>query len=674
MNKEHESKRIRRVCRALVFVALCSLCGFAAAQSSASSAATLKKLSLEELANIEVTSVSRIKSTIGQSAAAVSVVTNEDIRRSGATSLPAALRLVPGIFVAQQTSDSWAVSSRGFSSTNSEKLLVLSDTRSVYTPLYSGVFWDVQDVLLQDVDRIEVIRGPGASLWGSNAVNGVISITTKNAKDTQGIYAQAGGGSTERAIAGVRYGGKAGDRLYYRLFGKYFDRGPSVHSRTATSDESDFGHFGFRTDWEATDRDTLTLEGDLYRTSVGLLAPSVNVSGRPAPTGKLEVGAGGGNLLARLRHGFSDTSDVQFRIYYDRTHRNDPSFVDDLDTVDLDIQHTVDLWGRQQLTSGWNYRFTDSRNEGKGVFAVQPPRSRDNVVSGFFQDQITITERLRVVLGTKLEHNDFSGFELQPTARGAWDLSSRQMVWAAVSHAARVPTRLERDLSIDVGNPSGNPVARLLGNRDFDSEKLTAYEVGYRVQPVKPISVDVAAFRNRYSDLASLEFGTNFIDPASGKTIVPIINRNLTEGTAKGIETLLVVSPVGQWRLTASHSFLQLGLNAHGQDLNRGRFQAGSTPRHQFSLRSFLDLPQSFQVDAQFRHMTAITKLPSIANGTGLRGYSELDARLSWRGWKQLEISVVGQNLLHDHHAEFGAPDRRGEIKRGVYTKIAWGF
>jgi iron complex outermembrane receptor protein len=658
----------------LYCLTLCCFCGFLNAQIVDRSAGGLKKLSLEELLDIEVISVSKTKESLGGAAAAVAVVTSEDIRRSGATNVAEALRLVPGLHVARQASDVWAVSSRGFSSTNSEKLLVLSDTRSIYTPLYSGVFWDVQDFLLQNIDRIEVIRGPGASLWGSNAVNGVINITTKSAKDTQGVYSESGVGSNERAFAGVRYGGKTSNGIYYRLFGRYVERGDSFQPNPITSDDSRLDHLGFRTDWEPNDHDAITFQGDFYQTNVGRLSPSISVTGRSAPIGNLEVRAGGGNVLGRWRHMVNNNSDFQFRVYYDRTHRNDPSFVDDLDTIDLDFQHRLALAQRHELIWGSSYRFTNNRNDGKGVFALQPSRSRDNLQSGFIQDQIALWESLRVTVGTKLEHNDFSGVEFQPSARAAWEFSPLQTVWTAVSHAARVPTRLERDIAIDVSNPAGNTVTRLMGNQDFDSEKLTAYELCYRAQVLRPLSLDLAAFYNSYDGLASLELGTRFVDPGNGKTIVPIVNKNLTSGTAKGIETLLTYTPNSFVRVSASHSYLQLNLVPHGLDLNRGRFLAGSTPRHQIGLRSFVDLPQDFQFDAQFRHLTAITKQPSITSGAGIPGYSELDARIGWRGWKQAEVSIVGQNLLHNHHAEFGPPSARGEIRRSVYAKIAWGF
>jgi iron complex outermembrane recepter protein len=664
--------KVRTACCALACLISCAICTFANPQVNLS--AGLKTLTLEELMGIEVTSVSKTEETLGGAAAAVTVVTNQDIRRSGATSLPDALRLVPGLHVARQTSNLWAVTSRGFSGTNSEKLLVLSDTRSIYTPLFSGVFWDAQDFMLQDIDRIEVIRGPGAALWGSNAVNGVINITTKSARDTQGTYVEAAGGTEENAFAGARYGGKTSNGIYYRVFGKYFDRDSSFHSKTVTSDDSRLGHLGFRADWDKTQKDVITLQGDVYRGNIGRLTPSATIGARPMPTGNLEIGVSGGNVLGRWRHTTNENSDLQFRVYYDRTHRNDPNFVDDLDTVDLDFQHRSMLPLRQEVIWGLNYRFTNNLNESKILFAVDPPRSHDSLVSGFVQNQITLRDSLRVTLGTKLEHNDFSGYEVQPGARAAWDFASGQTVWAAVSRAVRVPTRFERDINIDATNPAASSVFRLLGNKDFDSEKLTAYEVGYRAQVLENLVFDVAAFYNRYRGLASLELGTAFIEPVTAKTITPIINQNLTNGATQGIETLVTFSPRDSWRLSASHSYINLDLNAKGQDRNRGGFFERATPRHQFGVRSFLDLPKNLQLDAQFRHLTAIRSLPALATDPGIPRYSELDARVAWHGWRQAEISLVGQNLLHDHHVEFGTPIQRGEIQRSIYAKIAWGF
>jgi iron complex outermembrane receptor protein len=634
----------------------------------------LKKLSMEQLTDVEVTSVSRTAERLGGAAAAVTVVTNEDIRRSGATTVPGALRFVPGIHVAGQTSNTWAVSARGFSSVNSEKLLVLSDTRSVYTPLFSGVAWDVQDYLMQDIDRIEVIRGPGATLWGSNAVNGVINITTKNAKDTQGLYAETTVGTEERAAAGARYGGRIGERTYYRVFGTYVNRDASFIPPGPTADDWQLGHMGARTDWESGTGDSLTIQGDVYRGDIGRVAPGVMIIGRPGPTGDLEVGVSGGNVLGHFRRRRSDTSEIELRVYYDRTHRDDPSFVDDLHTFDAEFQHRIELGGNHEVTWALNDRFMANRNVGKGLFKLDPPSSHDNLVGGFVQDQVRIREGLHLTIGTKLEHNDFSGVEVQPSGRVAWVPSPAHTVWGAVSRAARVPTRLERDIAIDITDPAANPVGVLLGNEDFDSESLVAYEIGHRWQLSRTVFTDVAAFRNEYDGLASLEIEDPFLDPQRMRTIIPVVNRNLTDGHTQGVEIFSAIVPRPDWRITASYSYVDVSLDPRGQDQNRGAFLDGATPRHQFGLRSFLDLPADFQLDGQLRSLSDIRRLPSVPTGEGIDGYTEVDLRLAWRGWQQMEISLAGRNLLHGHHPEFGAPAQRGELERAVYTKVAWGF
>lgn len=653
---------------------LCPAAAQARAQALQSSAQALKSLSIEELMDLEITSVSKTGESLGGAAAAIAVVTNEDIRRSGATSIPEALRLVPGLHVARRNSNTWAVSSRGFSSVSSEKLLVLSDTRSVYTPLFSGVLWDVQDYLLRDIDRIEVIRGPGAALWGSNAVNGVINITTKSAKDTQGLYLEGGTGTEEQGMAGMRHGGTIGEDGYFRVFAKYFDRDETFHANPSRSDDWRMGHIGFRGDWDKGEDDALTLQGDVYRGNIGQLAPAVGIIGRQGPQGDLNVRVNGGNVLGRWRHTIDADSDWQLRAYYDQTHRDDPTYRDDLDTVDLDFQHRTVLARRHELIWGLNYRSTDNRNHGKVIFAVYPPSSQDNLFSGFVQDQIALLDTLRLTLGTKLEHNDFSGFEVQPSARIAWDAAPEHTLWASVSRAVRVPTRLERDIAIDVSNPAGNPIARLLGNEDFDAEELTAYELGYRWQALQSLFVDVALFYNSYDGLASLELGSPFIDPRDGRTVFPIVNQNLTDGRSQGLEILVTYSPLPAWRWSASYSYVDLSLDPRGADLNRGRFLEDATPRHQVGLRSFLDLPAGFELDALFRYSSDIVRNPEVVSGPGIDAYAELDLRIGWRGWRRMELALVGQNLLHRRHIEFGTPQARGEIERSVYGKAAWNF
>jgi iron complex outermembrane recepter protein len=656
----------------------------AAAQTAdpPTSVAELKKLSVEELMGLEVTSVSRNEERLAAAAAAVTIVTGEDIRRSGATTVPEALRLVPGLHVARQTSSAWVVASRGFSSINSEKLLVLSDTRSIYTPLLSGVFWDQQDYLLQDIDRIEVIRGPGATLWGSNAVNGVINITTKSARDTQGLYTETSAGTQEHASVAARYGGRIGNRAFYRVFGKFFDRDATFGANPVSPDDWEAGHAGWRVDWHSTSsppadptpRDTVTVQGDIYSGDVGQLIPSVIVEGRQGPQGRLRVGVGGGNMLARWRRTTSRDADLQLRVYYDRSHRDDPMFVDDLDTVDVDLQHRLSPARDHELTWGATYRFTSHRNDSRIIFSVDPPSSRDHLVSGFLQDQITLPHSLRLTIGTKLEHNEFSGFEVQPSGRVAWQASPNHVLWGAVSRAVRVPTRFERDIAIDLTDPQGDPVARLLGNREFGAERLLAFEGGYRWLVLDGLATDLAAFYNRYTGLSSLEFGDPFLDPLRQRTIVPVENQNLTSGRARGIEALVTHAPIPTARFTASYAYLDLSLDSEGGDLNRGEFLSGSTPRHQLGVRSSVDLPGRFQVDGLFRYLSAIRRLPTSLTGEGIPAYAELDVRLAWLGWRRAELSLIGKNLLHEHHAEFGVAGARGEISRSIHAGFAWGF
>ncbi|HXC59421.1 MAG TPA: TonB-dependent receptor [Steroidobacteraceae bacterium] len=642
--------------------------GSGAQQAGSGDLAALKKLSIAELTDIEITSVSRTSESLRGAAAAVVVVTSEDIHRSGASTVPDVLRGLPGIYVGQRNSSSWAIGSRGFSSVNSEKLLVLSDTRSIYTPLFSGVQWDVQNYLMEDIDRIEVIRGPGATQWGSNAVNGVINITTKSARDTQGFYAEAGGGSEERAVLALRNGGRIGERGYYRVFGQYFDRDASQLADPASLDDWHMGHVGFRTDWEAGAAEALTVQGDWYDGRIGQVGPAVTIIGRPGPAPPLRSQVHGGNILGRWHHTIDEDSNFELRAYYDRTHRDDPSFHDDLDTVDVDFQHHFVL-PSQRITWGLNYRHTSNLNVGKGVFAVDPPRAGDDLFSGFLQDQIVLLDSLQLTLGSKVEHNDFSGFEVQPSARLAWDLSREQTLWAAVSRAVRVPTRLERDIAIQVTVPGEDPAAFLLGNHAFESERLLAYELGYRWQISPRLSLDAASFVNRYKGLASLEIEDPFVNPA-GTTIFPIRTENLTSGRAAGAELLANFAATDRWRLTGSYSYLHLKIEPHGQDQNRGAFVAGSTPRHQFGLRSAVDV-HGVQIDAFLRREGAIRSDPQIVTGEGIAAYTELDLRAA-RAWNRLEFELQLRNLLHDGHLEFGAPAQRGEIERSVHAGVTW--
>jgi len=659
-----------RICAA-VLAATFALSARASSPEPANPIDDLKRLSIDELMNVEVTSVSRHEESLRDAAAAIAVVTHEALRRSGAETVPDALRLVPGVHVGQQTASSWALSSRGFSSITSEKLLVLSDSRSIYTPLFSGVDWDVQDYLLEDIERIEVIRGPGAALWGSNAVNGVINITTRSARDTHGAFLEAGAGTFDRGWVEGRYGGETAGGVHYRVFGKYMDRDETQHLATDTDDEWRLGHLGFRTDWDHSEHDSFTVQGDAYSGDVGKLEPSVTIIGRDNPQGELDSRVSGGNVLARWRHVSSDSSDLQLRAYYDYTRRDDPSFLDTLHTFDLDFQQRLATSARQEILWGASYRLTSNRNLSGGIFAVDPEDSDDNLFSGFIQDQLTLPGSVHLTLGTKLEENDFSGFEVQPSIRIAWSPHDNQTLWSAISRAVRVPTRLERDIAIEITPPGSNPVGLLEGNDDFRAERLIAYEAGYRWQPLTQISLDVALFYNDYDRLASLEFGTPFVGP-DGRVVIPIVNENLTTGHTRGAEMLLEWSPTDYWHVTANYTHLDMSLNPSGQDLNRGEWIEGSTPRSMAGLRSWLTLGNRFEIDAQLRHQTRIRRIPVFVTGEGIDAYSELDLRLGWHVSDHWDLSLVGQNLLHDEHVEFGPTVARGSIERAAYVRATW--
>jgi iron complex outermembrane receptor protein len=386
--------------------------------------------------------------------------------------------------------------------------------------------------------------------------------------------------------------------------------------------------------------------------------------------GRLGADLQGRNILGHWRHVNGPGSDFDLRMYYDRTERDDESFTDTLDTGDIDFQYRLELPWSQELTWGAEYRYTSNENRENSIFVLDPEKSDDDVISAFLQDQITFFDSLRLTLGSKFEHNDFSGFEWQPSVRAAQELPRRQSVWAAISRAARVPTRFERDIAIDLEDPSHDPIFRLLGNEDFDSEELLAYEVGYRVQALDSLSLDVATFYNDYDRLATLELADETFVDSQGKTVIPVVAQNQMDGHSTGVETQVNYTPFSTWRITGSFTYLDTELNPEGMDLNGARFFEGSTPHKQFGLRSMLDLPGGLQLDMMFRNVGDLTSIPASAEGSRVDGYSELDVRLAWQIDRHWQLSVVGQNLLHAHHAEFGDPARLGEIQRGVYGRI----
>lgn len=631
--------RIRNSFRALSFTV--SILFFCSPSFAAGS--DLTNLSLQELMNLEVTSVSKKAEKFTTSPAAIEVITGENIRRSGAVSIPQALRNVPGLDVAQVDSRQWAISSRGFNSTSANKLLVLMDGRAVYTPLYSGIFWDAQDTLMEDLDKIEVIRGPGAALWGANAVNGVINITTKNTKETQGWLATGGYGSEERGFGGLRYGGKVNDNTYYRVYSKHFNRDDSkLINGNGGSDSWDMGQGGFRIDGGDADVNQFTFQGDMYGGNID------------QPTNK-HILTKGENLVGKWSHTLSDDSEAELRVYYDRTFRNVPgTFLEKLSTYDVEAQHRFQLNDRQEIAWGLGYRYQDDRVRNSAVLAFLPGHLDTQIFSTFVQDEIILLpDLLRLTLGSRFEHNDFSGFEYQPTARLAWTPTSRQTVWTAVSRAVRTPSRIDRDFFV----PGAPPFTVLAGGPDFESEELVAYELGYRVQPFDPLFLSLATFYNQYDKLRSIEVGP------------PPILANTLEGETYGAELSANYQMAEGWLWRAGYTFLQMELHQRSGSTDlTSEGQEGDSPHNQFFLGSFIDLPSHWELDATVRY---VDSLPH----QHVRAYVAMDVRLGWRPTKNWEFSIVGQNLLDSRHPEFGAtPSTQKQIEQSIYGKITWQF
>ena len=605
----------------------------------------LKRLSVEELMNVEVTSVSKRVEKLSQTASAIQVITQEEILRSGASSLPEALRLATNLQVAQIDSRQWAISARGFNSTSSNKLLVLIDGRAVYTPLFSGVFWDVQDVPLADIDRIEVISGPGATLWGANAVNGVINIITKDAKDTQGLLLSGGGGTELRGFGAARYGGALGTHGHYRIYGGGFGRDPTaLPNGQDAKDDWHFGQGGVRVDWDASTISHFTVQGDLY-------------DGRIAQPTAGDIAVSGGNVMAKWSRTISETATVGAQLYYDRTHRNIPgTFGEDLDTYDVDLQHQLRLGTRHNVVWGLGYRLINDHVANSAALAFLPAHVARQWFTGFVQDEITVVpERFHVALGTKIEHNDYTGVEIQPSGRVNWTLGPSATLWTAVSRAVRAPSRIDRELFAP-----GQPPYFLAGGPTFHSEEELAYELGYRHQK-GGLALSVATFYSHYRGLRSLE-------QANPPNAFPVVIGNGQDGESFGAEVAAEYSLTSAWRLWAGYTELRIHVwpNPGSTDTTRGATE-NHTPDRQFSLRSSIDLPAHWRLDAGFRTIGAIANQQVPA-------YAELNARLTYLPTAHLDLSIVGQNLLHGRHAEFGAPATRLEIERGVYGLVEWRF
>ena len=642
----------------------------------------LTALSLEELMKVEVTSVSKQAQPLFQAAAAVFVISQEDIRRSGVTTIPEALRMAPGIQVARLDTHRWAISSRGFNGEFANKLLVLIDGRTVYSPLFSGVFWDAQDTVLEDLDRIEVIRGPGASLWGANAVNGVINIITKRAKDTQGLLAVVGGGTEERAFTMLRYGASMGEHTHARLYGKFADRDEFVRSDGSPGgDDWRNGRGGFRLDHDLSPHDTLTIQGDYYRGTEGFGFTEPLLTTPYSRSIRDRWSYSGGNVLSRWKHTFSDSSSLLVQTYYDRTERESRLFTERRDTFDIDLQHSF-AWGNaHHAIWGLGYRFTNDHIVDSTTIRTNPTNRGLNLFNGFIQDEFTIIPKtLALTAGTKIEHNDFTGWVVQPSGRLRWTPIQTIMFWGAISHAIRTPSRAEENSTLDqTALPPnalfpGSPVALTTfgGQPGFRNESLVAYEIGARFQPLETWSIDITAFYNRYDRLRSIEPSTSSLatSPLPPHLLIPFVANNKLAAETHGVELSSEWHPIDWWHLRATYSYLRIQMIT-GTSLDpTGRNANGESPQHQASLRSLIQLPGNLELDLWGRF---VDRLPTL----NIPAYVSLDTRLGWKPTKSLDVSIVGQNLVESRRPEFTSAfvaQSGTEVQRGAYVKLTWRY
>jgi iron complex outermembrane receptor protein len=606
------------------------------------------RLSLEELMEVEVTSVSRRPERQSQAPSAIQVVSGGDIRRFGATSIPEALRLASNLHVAQIDARGWAISARGFNGSTANKMLVMIDGRTVYTPLYSGVFWDAQDTLLADVDRIEVVSGPGGTLWGANAVNGVISVVSKPARETQGLYAEGGAGSELRSFGAVRYGGALSEDLHYRIYTKYLNRDDALTAAGArSSDGWDAVQGGYRLDWDLSTTGLVTLQGDLYDSPI------------EQPDTDADLAMSGGNLLTRWSQNLSEHSHVQLQLYYDHTSRDIPaSIAEELDTYDADFQHSVQIDARNKAMWGLGYRLIDDHIDNPATLAFLPTDVTREWFTGFVQDEIAVVhDRLYLTLGSKVEHNDYTGFEVQPSGRFAWMPLPNHTIWGAVSRAVRTPSRIDTEFFA----PRDPPHTVLQGGPDFVSETVWAYELGHRVQPDERTSVSLSLFYNDYDHLRSVQQ----VNPPAA---TPVVIENGLNAQSYGCEATLDTEIRPWWHLHAGYTAMRVRFwrDPGSTDTSNGASE-GSDPKHIATLRCSFELPWGIFLGVSGRYVAEL-------ESRDVPDYGELDARLAWSPWNSLELSVVGQNLLHDEHAEFGSPATRSQIQRSVYGKAVWTF
>ena len=691
--------RQKRIAALLAATAAALVSGGAAEQPPLSSPnrADVMEMDLEALMKMQVTSVSRKSERLSNAAAAIDVITQEDIRRSGATSIPEALRLSAGLEVARQDAHTWAISARGFNDEFASKLLVLVDGRTVYTPLVASVNWDVQDLPLEDIDRIEVIRGPGATVWGANAVNGVINITTKSAKDTQGVLITAGAGTEDRGFGTLRYGGKLGENAYYRVYGKVLDRDSSALRGGGEANDSWWmSRGGFRLDWIPTEQNLLTLQGDYYGGELGQTVTVPLVTPPYLTSLTDDVTTSGGNILGRWTHDFSADSQLALKIYYDHQDRDRIVFAEKRDTIDFDLQHHFHIGERNDIVWGLGYNLTSDALRNTQFVSFDPAERTTALYSAFLQDEITlIQDRLRMTLGSKIEHNDYTGWEIQPSGRLSLNITDKQTGWFAVSRAVSTPSRAEDDVRINRyvfppgSTPPGAPgpapvpvIVSLLGSSDIEAKELLAFELGYRVQPHHRLSFDLATFYNVYDKERSLEAQAPDLSNFPAAIIQPYVINNMLEGETYGFELASTWQATDWWRIRANYTFWKLNLHKKpGSTDPLLEQQELDSPEHQVGIRSLMDLPHNVEFDTGLRYVDSLGLRRRYVAAPGedqsVPGYVVGDVRIGWRPSYNWEISLVGQNLFNKHQEfapSFLPSAQETLVETSFYAKVTFRF
>jgi len=661
----------------LLLAALLSnpVCGLlVSADATAGETLPLADYSLEQLMNVsvEVSSAARKPQKLEDTAAAIHVITRQDIRRSGMTSLPELLRMVPGMQVARIDGGTWAISSRGFNAKNSDNLLVMLDGRVLQTPTFTGVNWDAQGVVLEDVERIEVIRGPGGALWGANAVSGIINIITSSAAATQGGMLSGGAGNYEHQGT-VRYGGDLGETGHFRIYAKdAAQRNFKQASGIGAHDRHDMRSAGFRTDWDLSGGNSLTVQGDTYSgasdhtgTAVALTPPY------STPTG-YTIDLNGGNLLARWKSALSATDEWALQFYYDTYQRRYFNLGEQRDTVDLDFQHRFLAGERHDIVWGAGYRQTRDNMDNTFTVSYLPASRTDRVASAFFQDEIALNDNsLHLIAGSKLERNDYTGFEVQPNLRLRWKIDEWQTAWAAVSRAVHTPSRTDADSRVvaAVVKPGATAfVTRLQGNSAIQSERVLSYEAGYRSQLTEQVQTDVAAFYTEHQNLMTIERGANFVE--AGYTVMPLAFHNRASATTHGLEWSGSWRSDDRWQFKAAWSWLKMDIRRDAGSTDTSiEAEEGRSPQNQFQFHAFHSPVDHVDLSTSLYY---VDSLPSLK----VSAYTRLDARIGWRVQPGLELSLTGRNLLDPGHPEFINPagPRTSEVPRSFFGGVTWKF